>query len=431
MFLIVVLILFILPQTNGFADVTEVELTLSGAIQRSLATHPEILASQKSLQQAAGLLRQADVHPNPELQLNFGTSSILGDSGDQEWSIAYVHTLELGNKRKKRLTVAELGVLIAKQQLEERKRQLILEIKKDFADTLTNQALLQTTTRFVELHKKLHDLTTARVDEGEAAAVEKDLSQIELDRLEIESVKNFAEFTSAISKLRLSARLSESESIKGSFAENLSTEKLELAALLKVAKENNPQLQIAVLENQQAEATVSLSKAEAISNLNVFLEYSNEKSQFDAFGINANGIPIPLKDSDQILSTGVSFNLPFSRNQGNIAAAVAQSDQAKLRTAFIERTIQEEVTNAFRKYEVSRQAFKLYSESIVNRSEKQIEVMRVSFEAGELRFLDWMNEQRRALEIQKEFVLAAKDLFLAVSELEFVTGSALKSEEGL
>ena len=166
------------------ADSNEVNLTLNAAIERSLATHPEVVASRKGLQNAAGILRQAGTRPNPELQLNFGTSSILGESGDQEWTVGYVHTFELGNKREKRLTVAELGILIAKQQLQDRKRQLILEIKKDFAETLGSQALLEATTRSVELHRQLQELTTAKVDQGEAAAVEKDLSQIELDRLE-------------------------------------------------------------------------------------------------------------------------------------------------------------------------------------------------------------------------------------------------------
>jgi cobalt-zinc-cadmium efflux system outer membrane protein len=430
-FIAAFIFLFFFHGSTTAADSTEIELTLSDAIERSLITHPEVVASQKGLQQAAGLLRQAGTRPNPELEVDFGTSSILGDSGDQEWSVAYVHTLELGNKRKKRLTIAELGVLIAKQQLQDRKRRLIFEIKKDFAETLGSKALLEATTRSAELNRKMQELTAARVEQGEAAAVEKDLSEIELSRLEVEEAKTAVELAAAISKLRLSARLSQSEIIKGSFSEALPMESIDLTDLIVLAKERNPQLQIARLEYQQAEAAISLSKAEAVSDLDVFLEYSNEKSRFDAFGFDNNGATVPLNDSDQIISTGISFNLPFSRNQGNIAASTARMEQTKLRVDLLEKTIEQEITNAFRKYEVAKEGYQIYKDSIIKTSEKQIEIMRISFEAGELRFLDWMNEQRRALEIQKDSVLTAKDLFLAAAEVEFVTGSALKSEEGL
>jgi cobalt-zinc-cadmium efflux system outer membrane protein len=423
----ILICLFLFTGTTTAAD----ELMLSTVIERSLTTHPEIIASQKGLQQAAGLLRQAGARPNPELEIGFGTSSILGDNGDQDWSVAYVHTLELGNKRNKRLTVAELGVLIAKQQLQDRKRHLIFEIKKDFAETLGSEALLEATTRSVELNRKLQDITVARVEQGEAAAVEKDLSQIELNRLEVDKAKTAAELAAAMSKLRLSAGLSQSETIQGSFSESLPIETMDLTGLIAVAKERNPQLQIARLEYQQAEAAVSLSKAEAVSDLDVFLEYSNEKSRFDAFGFNENGATVPLEDSDQIISTGVSFSLPFSRNQGNIAASTARMEQTKLRMDLLEKRIEQEVTNALHKFEVAKEAYNLYQNSIIKSSEKQVEIMRISFEAGELRFLDWMNEQRRALEIQKDSVLAAKDFFLASAEVEFVTGSVLKSEEGL
>jgi outer membrane protein, heavy metal efflux system len=431
MLFIVVFVLFFIPVSAEPSDLNQEVLSLSAVIERSLRTHPEILASEKGLQQATSLLRQAGVHPNPEIQADFGTSSVLGDSGDQEWSVAYVQPLELGNKRKKRLTVAELGTLIAQQQILEQKRQLILEIKKSFAEILGSQALLEATTRSVGLQSKLHEFTAEKVKQGEAASVEQDLSEIELNRLELEKAKTAAELASANSTLRLTAGLNESQPIQGSFTENLPSESFDLADLITAAKEKNPQLQIAKLEYQQAEAAVSLTKAEAVTDLDVFLKYSNEKSRFDAFGTDASGMTVPLDDSDQIVSTGISFNLPFSRNQGNIAAASARLEQARLRATLLEKTTEQQVANAFRRYEVAKEAYNVYKDSIIQRSDKQVEIMRISFEAGELRFLDWMNEQKRAFEIQKDFILAGKEYFLASAEIEFLTGTDLKSGEGL
>jgi outer membrane protein TolC len=75
--------------------------------------------------------------------------------------------------------------MIAKQQLQDQKRLLIWEIKKQFAESLSVQSILEATNRSIELNKKLHEFTVARVNEGEAAAIEKSLSQIESSRLEL------------------------------------------------------------------------------------------------------------------------------------------------------------------------------------------------------------------------------------------------------
>ena len=131
---------FVLGQTNADDSST---VSLASIVESSLITHPEIQASESGIQEADGLLRQAGLRPNPEIQTSFGTSSILGESGDQEWSVAYVHTIELGKKRGRRLTVAEIGLLIAKQQLQDRKRNLILEVKKTYADVLSNQEAVE------------------------------------------------------------------------------------------------------------------------------------------------------------------------------------------------------------------------------------------------------------------------------------------------
>ncbi len=406
------------------------EVTLTTVVERALKSNPEIVASEKGLLEAKGLLHQAGLRPNPELQIEGGTSSILGESGDQELSVAYVHTLELGNKRKKRVDVAEIGLMIAGQQLQDRKRHLILEIKKQFAEFFASQSVLEATNGSYELHKKLHEFTVAKVDEGEAAAVEKILSEIELKRLELERVTLAAEISASLSKLRLITGLDEKESIQEFLPKDIPIENLDLTTVLAAAKEKNPQLQISRLEYQQAEAALSLTKAEGSSDLDIFLQYSNEKSRFDAFGIDQNGSTIPLKDSDQILSTGVSFQLPFSRNQGNTTAASARLEQARLRTNFLEKTIEQEVNATFQRYQLAREAYKLYNDSIIKQSQSQLEIMRIAFESGEFRFLDWMNEQKRALDIQKAFVSVAKDYFLAAAELEFLTGSGLKQEAG-
>ncbi|HSE41574.1 MAG TPA: TolC family protein, partial [Acidobacteriota bacterium] len=361
-------------------------------IDRALSTHPQILAKQKAINEARGLIRQAGLRPNPSVQFSAGSSSILGEPGDREWSAEYVHTFELGSKRQKRLSIAEIGLMIAKLQLQDQKRQLAFEIKKQFADIVSTRLILEATTRSVDLHRRLHEFTVAKVNEGEAAAVEKSLSQIELSRLELESATLKADLAGSISKLQLATGLKSDESISDQLEQTVGFDKTDVQETIETAKKKNPQLQISNLELLQAGASLELTKAEAIPDLNTFLQYSNETSKFDAFGLDNNGNSIPLEDRDQIISAGISFNLPFNRNQGNTSAAVERLEQAKIQNEFLQRSIEQEITIAFRKVQVAQEAFKTYRDSITKQSENQVEIMRVSFEAGELRFLDWLNE---------------------------------------
>lgn len=407
------------------------DLNLSSLIETSLDNNPSIRASEKRVEEAKGLLLQAGLSPNPRLEVGGGSSSILGDPGNSEWSVGLVQTFELGHKRKKRMAVANIELTVAGQQLQEQKRQLVLQIKKDFADFLAGAQLLAETARSVQLHKRLHEITSARVQEGEAAAFEEGLSQLELNRIELERASLVSDVETAASRLRTLAGLEEKTSFQGNLAEDIAMEHHDLAELLLLAQKGNPELQIARLEQRQAEAGVSLSKAEGISDLDLFVEYSNEKQRFDAFVFDESRQLVPLEDDDRMLSAGVSIQLPFSRNQGNVKAAVARLEQAKLKTGLLEKTIEQQVKNSFRKYQAAGEAYRIYKDAILRQSEDQLSILRASFEAGELRFLDWLNEQKRALEIQRSFVLAAKEYFLAAAELEFVTASGLQPAEDL
>ena len=410
---------------------TRLVLSLTSLIETSLNNNAGIQAGEKRVLEAEGLLLQAGLRPNPQLEVGGGSSSILGDPGNSEWSVGLVQTFELGHKRQKRIAVANIELTIARQQLQEQKRQLILQIKKEFADLLAGTQLLVETDRAVQLHKRLLEITAARVKEGEAAAFEEGLSQIELNRIELERASLITDVEATASRIRTIAGLGDEVAFQGDLAEVVVKESRDLAELLTLAKIRSPELQIAVLEFQQSQATVSLNKAEGVSDLDLFVEYSNEKERFDAFGFNETGQVVPLEDNDQMLSAGISIPLPFSRNQGNVKAAVARLEQAKLKTSLLEKTIDQQVKNAFRKYQAAAEAYRIYQDAILSQSETQLSILQASYEAGELRFLDWLNEQKRALEIQRSFVLAAKEYFLASAELEFVTASGLLPVENL
>jgi outer membrane protein, heavy metal efflux system len=122
----------------------------------------------------------------------------------------------------------------------------------------------------------------------------------------------------------------------------------------------------------------------------------------------------------------VSIRLPlFNRNQGNIQAAQARAEASGIRKGALESVIRQEVQVALEGLQIAQTNFLLFRDSIMNQSEKQLAVLQASYRAGEFSFLDLINEQKRALEIRKSYINSAREYFMALAELEFVTATDL------
>ena len=82
-----------------------------------------------------------------------------------------------------------------------------------------------------------------------------------------------------------------------------------------------------------------------------------------------------------------------------------------------------EILVAVERLKTAESNFRMFQDSILNQSEKELEVLQASYRAGEFRFFDLINEQRRALEIRKSYIHSAREYFIALAEMEFVMAS--------
>ena len=82
--------------------------TLAEMWKHASIENPDIKAANRKVLEAKALRRQAALFPNPELEIEAETSSVLGEPGDREWGARLVQTFELGGKRSKRVRAADL-----------------------------------------------------------------------------------------------------------------------------------------------------------------------------------------------------------------------------------------------------------------------------------------------------------------------------------
>src|SRR5262249_109158 len=146
----------------------------------------------------------------------------------------------------------------------------------------------------------------------------------------------------------------------------------------------------------QAGAEVGLAEAQGHPDVTLSAQYWRNTSQLqDPIRRTASGSPLILRDRDNVLSVGVAIPLQTrKRNLGNIEAATARENAAKLRTQHLEATIPLEVDAAWQRYLAAQRATEILSQGVLEESERNLIVIRQAYNLGQLRLFDVLNEQR-------------------------------------
>jgi cobalt-zinc-cadmium efflux system outer membrane protein len=182
------------------------------------------------------------------------------------------------------------------------------------------------------------------------------------------------------------------------------------------------------LQQQQREAERRLAEAEGHANVTVSAAYGYVKSRMDdQFGVNSRGVPVQIRDRDDVLSVGVSIPL-FSknRNQGNIESSVAKARAASLRKDSLERSIPREIEAAIRRLEAAQNVVEILGGSATTQAEANLEVIRQAYQLGQMRLLDVLNEQRRLLDTKLAHADATSETLRSWAELERTVGGKLQ-----
>ncbi|MBI4482230.1 MAG: TolC family protein [Acidobacteria bacterium] len=397
-------------------------------VRLAMERNRDFLAAKQRLVEAQGLLRQAGVRPFPTVEFEGSTGRALGTAGEEEFAAGYFQPIETFGKREKRIRVAQVSLDLAQSEIADRIRQLTFDVKTRYADAVAEQEKLEAIERLLDANRDYYRLMEARVEAGDAAPLELALLLADLSRSEAQQVVFAARSQRALVELKKSIGLSASEPLVIARDFVWPSADLPLARLQSLALEKRPDLHAARLLEERESAEVSLARAEARPDLTVSVRFSRRNSRFEElFGSNLTGMPTPLRDRDHLLTFGASLPL-FSakRNQGNIEATLSRLGAARLRREHSQNAIPQEVEAAFGRWVASRRAAEILSSGVVERSEKNLEVIRQAYQLGQLRFLDVLNEHRRLVEIRLAYIDALAEQFKAFTELEQAVGGSIQ-----
>ena len=155
--------------------------------------------------------------------------------------------------------------------------------------------------------------------------------------------------------------------------------------------------------------------------------YGRVQSQFPQLGLTATGQLTPLRDTDHLLTVGISIPLPFAnRNQGNIEVSTARRQAATLRRQFVEQSVRSEVIAAYTQYIATLSALEAFDRDVVAQSQEGLKIIRASYDLGEVELLDLLQEQRRVIETQKAYTEVLREHYIARAALNAAIGAEIR-----
>ncbi|HSE32275.1 MAG TPA: TolC family protein [Pyrinomonadaceae bacterium] len=395
-------------------------LTADQAVAYALRHNGELLAFRSEVDASRALIRQAELRPNPSV--DFERKDQLGGS-DNTTMVAGMWPLELGGRRSARVLVAQKEVELKEQLLADRERLLAAEVRNKFGVALAEIFKLGFTEDLVVTTDRGFNLVAAKVREGRTAPLEENILLVEVNRIRSMRETNEGKVEIALFELRniIGMRPEEPLRLKGEFdhpAEALPT----LSAVIDEAIRTRPDILAARASEELASARIEQARAEGRLNASLTGKYERMDFSFPQQGVSISGQLVPIQGVFHSVAAGITLELPVrNKNQGVIAAAVAENEAAKRRREFTELAVRNEVAMAFARFQRAARAAEIYRVGVREQASSNLNVIRQTYELGSKTLLDYIAEQRRFIELENGYIDALLETYLSRVEVQRAT----------
>lgn len=396
------------------------EVTVDTLVEEALRNHPELQAARLDIDAASARVQQAGLRPNPMLEL--GGQKAVGP--DNNVSVGVTVPLDLNGRKAGRVGLAEREREVRRAQVAERERRLRAEVRMKGGEVLAARRNLATTGDLLDTNRRALGVVRDRVREGAAPSIDANLQVVEVGRLE--AAQAVLASRVEVLTLQLKTVVGLPADVPLALRDELRAQPLviDADAATRLALNERPDIRVARAEVAAGGARVRKEQAEGRWDASVNLGYQRMDTGFDLMGQTSNGSFRPIQDVFHYFGAGVSIVLPVrNRNQGNIAAAEAETRAAERRQQFTELAARQEIVAAFAQHAAAQRAVDLYETGVRDVARRNLEIVRRSYELGRGSLLDVIGEQRRYLDIETAFTTVLKDLYDAQIDIERAIGA--------
>lgn len=412
-FILLLLILHVFNLKTS-AEVQQKPLTLQEAGRQFFVNNLELIAERYNIEMAEAEVIQAKLFENPVISLEQNVYNRLNgkyfDMGKEGEAVVEIEQLiYIAGQRNKRVRVEKLNKEMAIHQFEEVLRTLKSELNSKFIELYYTEKSLSIYDKEIEYLQQLLEVMKEQNDKGNISLLEKSRIQALLLSLQQERNETSNQLISLQGDMKLLLGLNASETFEPVFDESV-LKQIDITSIPFIELNNRlaerPDLKMARTNIQASRANVSLQKSLAFPEVSL-------KGSYDRAG----------NFCDNYFAIGLSISIPvFNRNQGNIKSA---------RLSVLQNTSREELTRKqaekelFTSYARLEKAVKLYNSSnyeLERDFETIIDGVNTNFRKRNISLLEFIDYYQAYKETCLQLYQTQKDVFLAMEEINTVTG---------
>ena len=395
-------------------------LGLDEAIALALEREPALRATRTDIGVALGQQTQAGVRPNPTLlverrQEPGGTDSLT--SVGVEWPLALF-------RREARAQAAGHEVAATRFAVADRERMLAADVRLQYGVAAAAAREVSVASELVAALQRQLDLTRARVSEGAMPALDRDLLEVEVRRLQAERVRASGRAEVAILQLKQLLGLNPAAPLLlGESLDALVGRAGTSAATAAEPSATRPDVSQAESRLTLAGARVDEARSEGRFDVSLFGSYMRMDAGFPQMGVGPSGVLERVRGQFNYVAAGAMIALPlFNRNQGDVARAEAERSGAAARLEATTLAAQSEVAIARARDTRAQEAVALFVGTAQGLARQNLDVVRQTFDLGRATVFDVLTEQRRYLDFEQAYTTALREAWEARAALKRALG---------
>ena len=383
-------------------------LTLEQLQELALANNPTLGQAKAGVRAAAGRSRQAGLWPNPTV--GYTGDEIRGGSyGGGEQGVFVQQNVILGGKLGLDRKIFDAEGKQAAAEADEQRLRVENGVRIAFYQSLTMQAMVETRAKLRDIAKDAAETTRQLFNVGQAdqpdvleADVEADQDDLAVITEEQEQQRAWSVLAAVVGKPELPLA-----HLQGDL-ENLPEVNAE--QILQTILRDSPAVKIAQLGVTRADAEMQRAQQESIPDLFLRGGYSYSFEQLAT-------VPPKAAGSEAFAEVGVNLPL-FDRNQGNIAAADADRERAKLEVQRVALVLRQMAAPIVQNYASSRAIAERYKSRTLPNARQAYELYLRKYHEGAAAYPQVLIAQRTLVQLETSYINTLENVWINAAALQ-------------
>jgi cobalt-zinc-cadmium efflux system outer membrane protein len=395
---------------NKDDSINEREISIDNLINYALNNNKYLLISEQNKLISEANLLQSNLTPNPSFLIEYGSNWFIDKTDGYNLNLQYSHPFELFGKRNIINQVSKIQLENTINDISYQKYLFILDLKSEYINMLINNEHLFLTEKINDLSNKILELTKNKYKYGDISKYDLNIIKIELSKTQIELISAEKNVINSMERLKFLTGLNNINIKKN---DDIIIKDINIIDIYNKALINRYDIKNLEINHRLYDNQIESIKIQSIPNLNLISSYQSQKG--DAQTTNT-------------ISLGLSSDLPFfNKNQGLVLEYEILREQNILKLNFLKKQIKSQLDININNINNLSKNIDFYRNNIIPLAMENLEIIKKSYEIGDKNLNDYINEQNKLINIQKNYINSLYEYKQEIISLEKNIGTSIKN----